>query len=280
MKRCHFASRIRLFLAGISVLFAASGTRAGAAVIYLNNFGNNTGGIISLGTYDSETNTGIGWNVLRSQNGANTTNVSPTADARVGVNQGASRPNNAVNVNAPISLSNTNGIAYLSNGSGAGVIYTALFYTTQYTIDRSAYSVENFQWYANQSDAAGTTQQLAVQVGGSWYVTTTITPPNGSFGNFSTGAALQTVDFAAASWYSLTASLGSPFAIGGSSTILPGGNITGFGLYVNNGTVASNYSRFDTFTINASAVPEPSSVGLAGLALGIVLLRLRKRREA
>lgn len=280
MKTTRLSNRIRLLPAVLPILFAFFGTPVKAAVIYLNNFGNNTGGIISLGTYTSETNTGIDWSVLRSQNGANAIDSSLTGDARVGVNQGVGRPNDAVNVNAPISLSNTNGIAYLSNGTGPGVIYTALFYTTHFTIDRSAYGVESFQWYANQSTGAGTSQRLAVQVGGSWFVTTTVTPPEGSFGTFSTGAALQTVVFDTASWYSLTASLGSPFAIGGSSTPLPGGNITGFGLYVDNGTVASNYSRFDTFMVNASAIPEAGSASLVGLACVLALSHRRKRRVA
>lgn len=246
-------------------------------VIYLNNFGNNTGGTIALNTYDSGTGTGIDWRLWTSQNGAGATNnSSASGNARFGVNATAGRPTNAANVNAPISLSDANGVAFLSNGAGATATFKALFYTDQYAIDRSAWLIDSFQWYANQSTAGGTSQRLALQINGAWYVTTAITPSEGSFNNFSTTATLQTVDFASAQWYSLTAGIGSAFAIG-STVTLPEGDITSFGLYVDNGTVASSYSRFDTFTINGTVIPEPGVFTL--VAFGALALLTRRRRH-
>lgn len=241
-----------------------------SAVIYLNNFGNNTSGYLAV------SNESIGWSMLRATTGGTISNDSSLASSRGGVNYSTGRLTDVSNVNAPVSLSNTTGVAFISNASST--TYTALFYTDQYVVDRSLYDIDSFQWYANAT-TSDTTQRVAIQIDGLWYVSSTITPGTGSFGTFSS-ANLYTIDFDTTLWYSLSATVGSTFSISTTSVSLPTGNISAFGLYLDAGPTGNTYSRFDTFTINATAVPEPGTVGLLGLAACLYLLKRRRTREA
>lgn len=260
-------------------LLAAGSVLADSEVIYRNNFGSNTGVNTS---YLAPNNANIGWKLLRSENGGNVADRSSTGDARSGIWYAVGRPSNLSNVNAPVSLSDEYGIAFLSNASsGSGLTYEGLFFTDHYVVDRSNFEVDSFQWYANGSDTL-TTQRLALQVSGNWYVTDTVAPPMGSFGTFSTtNSSLYTIDINTSSWYSLTANIGSPFSIGETSVSLPDADITAFGLFVDPGSAGNAYTRFDTFTINATAipVPEPGSALLFGSGLlGMLFWNSRRRK--
>ncbi len=108
------------------------------------------------------------------------------------------------------------------------------------------------------------TTQLAVEIGGSWYITTTAyTSPGGN-----TTWTLQTINFdpSAGAWTNLLFDPGTNTLAAGSvlATPLPSGNINAIGFYnVQNGGKV----RIDTFTVNAAAIPEPSALALTGVAV-------------
>jgi hypothetical protein len=201
------------------------------------------------------------------------------------------RPNDVANVNAGPNADGTfdvypRGIHFYLTGAGAPI----LSFTPEFSFDPAAYVAGSivFSWYEANANALDT-MQLAVRVGTQWYAHTTAhsTAPLG-LGAFPTTAELKQViyDPAAANWLAInfdgTYDGGSPGTVTDSSGPLslgsaPGadlsGTITGFGLYL---AGANGTRRWDTFQIDATLIPEPSVICLAGLAGLALLLRRRK----
>jgi hypothetical protein len=270
-------------------------TGRGAVVIYREQFGRTVGvgGNQSINQFDWALHGGA---TATNNNGTNTSSNT------------AGKPQNVGNVNAGESTAAlTNGYAFRDTAS------TLLFWTPEFSFDPADYEAGSvqFKWYqgnanGNAGNSFGTPQsfQLAVQIGGQWYLNNT------SFGNTSViaggnfqlgddngngdisgnhGAELKTLTFdpTAANWSAFTfdgtfststhtAAAGTTMTAGsvlGSN--LPAGAITAFGLYSPEALAGNR--RFDTFTIEATPVPEPAA--LAGALLGVGLLgRTRRRR--
>jgi PEP-CTERM motif len=270
-----------LVLSGIASFASAQ------SVIYRETFGNSTGANASL--------TSIGWAVhstgglLRSADAANT-----------GISNQVGGPTGLANVNAGgVSASETNGLAFsfASNAATAnGNTFTAgnnpsLIWTNEYTVDRSVNEVTSITFNMFNS-ATANRARIAIQISTQWYATNFAftTTATGGASLFATNSESKTFTFssAAADWRELTFN-GSLTANGSALSIsaitlaasLPSGNITAFGMFMDpTSTSGGNNSgvRFDTYTINATAIPEPSSfAALAGIALlGFAVFKRRK----
>jgi hypothetical protein len=186
----------------------------------------------------------------------------------------------------PIDLPAINAGTYA--GTDQGIIFTTagdarqgLFYTSEYTA-LSSQNITQISWYAANS-ATSPTQQVAIQVNGNWFISSTLfTTPALSGGAFAANTAIkETLTFAGSTWKALSYTTGAtPFSISGTAVALPTGDVTAFGLFVD--TANSGNIRFDTYEIMASSIPEPSSYAMIlGLTvLGTVACRRRKYRKA
>jgi hypothetical protein len=244
--------------------------------IYREVFGNtsgNTNANLNL----------VGWSGAWGPTATDSSNPSPN---NFGISSALGDPQNLDNINAGgSSLSMANGLAFTS-GTGAS-LNNWIAYTTGYTVDTTANPIQDISFYAG-SAANGTFGipgfRIAVQIDGNWYASTTVlanTVAVSSAANFNTGG--QQVIFnwttAASAWDSLSFIPSSTLVLGSTlASDLPGDNVTGFGLYSDQEPGGGNATRrFDTFQIDT--VPEPSSVVLVLLGVG-VLMSLRHSRKA
>ena len=172
--------------------------------------------------------------------------------------------------------------------NGFGVIYMfhptntpptppnrVLMWTNEYLVDRELNSITSIQYQQGNSANADATR-VAIRIDSNWYVSTTETRNTGYENAFANNALNVTLPFstAASAWSNLTLNPGTSLAIGlALSNPLPTGNITAFGLYTDSVT---RTVRFDTFTINANPIPEPTAFAALSAA---VLVVLRRRRE-
>lgn len=240
--------------------------QADAEVLYRNTFGNDTGATIATN------HPAIGWQLYRSsvsdQHRALVYSAVSSSASGVGISAVAGVEDTIGNVNAPDSLSATLGHGFLTTTATED---RKALYFTEYLIERTAYNIESFEWDAVVS-RADTGQRLALRVGDEWYVSDLFKPVvSSSFANAG-GATQISVTLAGTSWYQLTVQLSNPFAIANSPSALPDGDISAFGLFIEAGLGASNTSRFDNFTVQATAIPEGSTVGLLLSSAGVALL--------
>jgi hypothetical protein len=207
-----------------------------------------------------------------------------------GVNYSAQgRPVDVANVNAGPNSDGTfdpyaNGILYF-----ASALPPSLGFTTEFSFNPADYLAGSisFSWYEGNNSALQSFR-LAIRNSSGWfasadpYVFTTPAIPLTSFG---TQAELKTLTYnpAAANWLTMTfdgdftlgatpgtgtatnSTLGA-LSLGGPPATDLSGAITAFGVYGESGTNPNGNRRIDTFQIDATPVPEPSSVLL--LALG------------
>jgi hypothetical protein len=239
----------------ILLLFASCApASAKAAIIYREIFPNNGGSNQDL-SFD-------GWQIHfdsdaeQISTGGNSPTVSQPNNTDPGVN---SFPSNAPPVAGYASIAATVNTNYL-------------FWTSEYTVDRTADSVTSISWWqANTSSEASS--QAAVRIGTQWYASTD-TFSNPAAANFNS-AYQRTLDFTTATWQLLDFVPGTSLALGAATT-LPAGNLIAFGWYVDSSEGAR--LRMDTFEINAVPVPEPST-GLLLTAAGFLLLSRRRSRR-
>jgi hypothetical protein len=267
---------------GALVLSSASRSANAASAIYLQNFSVlSTGGMTPLSA--------LNWNPYYGNASTDATLAAPGNSGNppnAMLSGGPSGASPGPNVNAAqVSgvTSDANGFVPLLSINGVQQMFA---YTNEYTIDRTSFAPATFSWYA-ASGYAGDLQRLAVQIGGNWYASTSpISPPGGVIAgtSFQGGSQKFTTTFStdASAWDTLNFAPGSPLTLGSAlSSPLPGGNITGFGIYAqiadNSGTTNQNERTFfDTFEVDAiTLVPEPTACALV-FAGGAVLLRRRR----
>jgi hypothetical protein len=254
-------SLIKSFVA-VSLFASLASLSLAQSVIYRETFGNKAGNN-SLSALSANINS---WNAYE-------TTVS-SATTRGVVSNGAGASTTLDNAGTGFSsLSLTNGFVYTET-----INIPYLVVTTALTLNQSQYSGITFTWDAKNNNAAST-QRIAVQIGGNWYVsaqtfstsTNTWTAQSFSFTNTSTA------------WIDLTAQISSnklPDSVAATSltSALPTGNITSFGLYLGK---FNDTQRIDTFAITATAIPEPSTFAiLSGVtALGLAGMTRRRPRK-
>ncbi len=259
----------RLVAVALATLAANILPLSAQTVIYREVFGREAGtGNTSFSTY--------AWQVFGpgvDSEGANTpafdysasfgnAGISPEATAGTG---SFSNINSLPSVN-----SDPTGTQPLDNGRTFLFLENFLTFTEEYVVDRSLFTVTDMTW-----DQRGTGPALsaAVRIEGQWYVSQTV-PNTNAAGVWDTAS----FDFATATWTTLDFTAGFTLALG-SATVLPEGNLSAFGLYAPSG--GGGGSRFDGFTINAVAVPEPSTLAFLGAAaLGVAFFRFRRRSAA
>ncbi len=259
-------------LAGALAVSSFASVASAQTTIYRETFGNNANFGVDIANY--------GWARLGSATAAgNVADFSAGANGTVTGNATKTNvdgaPQNLDNVNAGVSESMIYGFVFNQNTTNT------LLYTNEYSFNLSQYELNSASWYSNRNtgSAAPNSQNVAIKIDGVWYVTQASNnfTTAGTAADFDTTATKTTFNLATASWHTLTATIGSPFSVSGTTTLPTTGTVEAFGIYVTLGSAV--ITRFDTFELQATAIPEPSAfAALAGLTgLGLAATRRRRR---
>lgn len=240
----------------IGLVVAGFASSAGADTLYTEYFPNASPGInLSMNA--------VGWNTYIS---SSCTDVSSTGNNVAGAN----------------GIGGVGGFGYYKPADYTGGIALASTSTTEFSaIDQSKYSSLTFSWYLSVG-ATSAKSQLAVDVGGTWYVSKDVFQNSDTVLFADGGVNKKSLTLSSASgWYQLTVSPGSSLAVG--TTLyesLPTDNIVAAGLLgTGTATSPSPSIRFDNFEISGTAIPEPTSLILLGMAiLGLVAYAWRKSK--
>jgi hypothetical protein len=261
----------------ILALLGLLASTAQATLIYSENFTNAH--VTPLNSY--------GWGVhveSTAKTNAGATPVSGWTMIAGGTGGGVS---DIANINAGPNMIGADARTSLKNAIGSTA--PAISWTSEYTVDTSANSINSISFLLGNS-ATSVTTRVAVRIGGNWYASVP------TFTNATSGvyeSKTLTWSTAASSWRSLTND--GDMTIDGSSVAttiagtalslgatlganLPSGNITGFGLFFD-GIVNNATARYDLYQIDATAIPEPSTyAALVGMVvLGSALIRRNRR---
>lgn len=252
-------------------------------VIYRETFGGPAAGNTNFAF--------VGWNGYWSPTAQTDDGVvSPFNNFGVGNSLGI--PTNLTNVNAGASA-RTNGFAFASGFMA--VSNNILTYTTEYAVDQSVWNVGSISFYSgnttNNFPNGMPGFRIAIQMDGNWYASSQLLTQTNNIAaaaNFNTSGQQLIFNWTttASAWRSLSFTPGSTLSLSGSTlgSDLPADPITAFGLYsdpaVNtNGVGGIATRRWDTYEIDGTAIPEPSSVALVFIGLG-ALWGLRRSRKA
>lgn len=155
----------------------------------------------------------------------------------------------------------------------------ALIRTSEYsfTLGGSGFALNSLSFVSANANSLAT--RFALQVDSQWYVSdATFTPPlealSSNFGN--TAQTFTLAVNGSTLWRTLSFTAGSVLGTpGGSTTTLPtSGTVNSFGFYIN---AATGTYRYDSYTIHATAVPEPGTLAMLVLGLGCCVVFLRFR---
>ena len=281
-----FDSKKLVMLAG-AILLSAQVVRAD--VVYRETFSNTAGAANTNFNF-------VGWEGYWSPT-AQTTDQGNTTGLynNFGIGSSLGRPSGLDNVNAGANVGNTNGFAFSSGF--LSVSNNILTYTSEYTVNPAVWSVGSISFYSgNTSNNPNAyvnnipTWRIAVQIDGNWYVSSTQLVQTINIANAAGFASSgQQLVFnwttAASAWLNLDFVPGTTLAVGGPvGSDLPNDPITAFGLYsdpsVNTNGLwnATATRRWDTFQIDGTAIPEPSTVALVFISLGALLGLARSRK--
>ena len=277
-----FSLKKFVVLAG-AILLTMQATRAD--VIYRETFSSTAGAPNTNFAY-------VGWSGYWSPTAQTDDGVvSPLNNFGIGSSVGNPSGGTFTNVNAGTSVGNTNGFAFASGFMA--VSNNILTYTTEYAVNPGVWNVGSISFYSgNTSNSFPNGMpgfRIAVQIDGNWYASSQLLVQNNNIANAAAFASSgQKLVFnwttTASAWDSLTFVPGSTLALGGViGSDLPADPITAFGLYsdpsVNNGVGGVATRRWDSYEIDGTAVPEPSSVALVLVGFG-TLLGFRRSRKA
>jgi len=196
---------------------------------------------------------------------------------------------NFTNVNAGPEVGNTNGFAFSSGFNS--VSNNFIVYTTQFSINQTIYNIGSISFYSGNTSNAFPNgmpgYRIAIQMDGNWYASDQLLVQNNNVlnaGAFAASGQQLVLNWAGSIWDSLTFVPGTSLVLGGAVGTLPSDPVTAFGLYsdpaVNtNGVGGIQTRRWDSFEIDGTAIPEPSSVALVVMGLG-TLVGLRRSRKA
>lgn len=262
---------------------AAINVPAMASAIYAENFGepSDVSGNLKFGstqtTHGSVSYTaGNGWTMEC----PNTTSLGGPFGIPATGSQYAGGPGGAIQYDAGAS---GNEIAAVNSGTPDGDPYTSygrawyignqdkgILWTGEYQVNLSQYSLNSVSWYCRQDSAGVGDTRIALEIGTQWYVSDQIAG--------TTSWTKQTTAIASTNWHTLAYTQGVSLqqTIDSATVALPTtGNLAAFGVYFD--TANTGIVRIDSYSIDASPVPEPASLGLIGLA-SLGLLRRRANR--
>ncbi len=213
---------------------------------------------------------GYNWYAHRTADATQVTNHLGSTNLQWAVSAATGSPSNLDGVNSNQTTTDTAlGFGFFFSNQTAA---PTLLWTDEYSV--SLADITRFDWQQGNS-AATETLQLAIRVGSDWYVSDQ-SNTNAAVSTFSTQAEQKTQLMAGSEWSSLTFTPGSALSIGSTATLPLSGTVTAFGLFSASHTAFTTL-RFDTFTITATPIPEPSSIGL--LLGGVVMLTGVSRRR-
>ncbi len=241
----------------IGVALASSALTSSAAVLYQQDFLNNTG--VNKGTGYDNWNSYIG-------SGASVRTSDPGSGSvdSIALTYLAGNP------------STSNGFLYAVNYQTANQIFAA-------TATFSSIAPTTISWkQGNSATTVGV--RLMIQSGGNWYATDQLftnssTYTASTFSSSTSADVSKSFEFTtlASAWRSVTLVSGSTLSLGSVlSTDLTSSQITGVGFYVQMPSATGSIVRLDTVTV----VPEPKTSILIGLGLiGLLFFRRRSRQS-
>jgi len=272
-----------------AIVLSVQATRAQEPAIYRETFSQTAGAANTNFEFD-------GWSGYWSptaQNEAqgNTTNADgTTAWNNFGAGSSLGRPSGGTftNVNAGPEVGNTNGFCFSSGF--LSVSNNFIVETSQFPINQTIYNIGSISFYSgNTSNAFPNGMpawRIAIQMDGNWYASDQLlvqTVQVSNAGSFATGGQKLSLTWAGSVWDSLTFVPGTSLVLGSAVGTLPADPVTAFGLYsdpaVNtNGVGGVATRRWDSFEIDGTVIPEPSSVALVVMGLGALVGFRRSRR--
>jgi len=266
-------------LAG-AILLCAQVTHAQA--IYFENFG-NIGTPIPNAVAGNTNLEQDGWSGAW---GPTATDSAVPSVNNFGVSGQVGSPTNLLNIGAAATSQSVSGLVFVSGAAPSATNF--IVYTSAFTVNTSLYNIQDISFYSGNG-AGAAPFQIAVQIDGNWYASTQLLSNNSpvtaaaNFRNAPGSGGAQQVTFnwttAASAWDSLTFVSSNSLALGSTlGSPLPGDNITAFGVY-SGANPGGATRRFDSYEIDATAVPEPSSVMLVFVGFGM-LLGFRRSRKA
>jgi len=243
-------------------------------VIYRENFGNPyphdqmNPHYIKLGDRGWQAHYGATGTLAYDMSGGMGTRVPPGVYYTTYIPNINGRPTNQSNVNAGYSPSDSVGhvsfdVVYPKNGTDV------IIWTDEYTVDTSSWNISEVSWY--QAECYNDASHLAVRIGQNWYVSVqTWSVPGGNPIRFFDPDVSSKCTFVwtteADKWRELNFVPGSSLVLGDVlDSELPQGDITAFGVFVEQERKVCAWTQIDTFTILGTPVPEPTSLVLLGL---------------
>ena len=271
-------------LAG-AILLCAQVTRAQEPAIYRQTFSQTAGAANTNFEFD-------GWSGYWSptaQNEAAGNAAGTWNNFGAGSSLGIPSGGNYTNVNAGPEAGNTNGFAFSSGF--LSVSNNFIVETSQFPIDQTIYNIGSISFYSGNTSNTFPNgmpgYRIAIQMDGNWYASDQLLVQSNNTANaaaFATSGQKLVLNWSGSIWDSLTFVPGTSLVLGGAVGTLPADPVTAFGLYsdpaVNtNGVGGVATRRWDSFEIDGTMIPEPSSVALVLVGFG-ALLGLRRSRKA
>ena len=158
----------KFFVLAGAIMLCVQATRAqGPNAIYFKEFGNT-----NAASGNNFAISSIGWAGNWGTNATDSSNPSPN---NFGISSSVGSPRGDTNIDPGAEVNSTNGYIFTS-GTGAS-LNNWIAYQSNYTVNTSAYSIQDISFYAASAALTGggtPTARVAVNIDGNWYVTTQV----------------------------------------------------------------------------------------------------------